>query len=201
MDDDVPPVAVRRVAALLDVRAAARLVQAVRPGRALHRRPSLDDELVLAGGGEVFRLPLAPSAAARHAVLVRALPRLVPLVPVAVAPPRYVGVLGDGTTPFTAERRLPGARPAALEGIALGQLAGVVAALEAVPVREAQQWGVSRTGAGDPEVLLHGALTADALLADPRTGLLTGVVGWDLRLGPAGSDRDTALEADLAGLL
>lgn len=160
-------------------------VAAVRPGVVLHRRPSPhDDELVLAGGGEVFRLPLRPSAVARHAVLVRALPKLVPLVPVALAPPRYVGVLADGATPFTAERRLPGVRPVALEGIAGGQRDGVLAALEAVPVREAQQWGVP----GDGPVLVHGALEQDddglgALLADPRTGLLTGVVGWDLRLG------------------
>lgn len=157
------------------------LVQQARPGLVVHRRPSpLADEAVVAGGGEVFRLPLAPSAAARAAVLVRALPKLVPLVPVALAPPRYVGVLEDGATPFTAERRLPGVRPVALDGIARGQLEGVVAALLAVPPREAQQWGAPGEG-----VLLHGRLDLDALLADPRTGLLTGVVGWDLRLGDA----------------
>ncbi len=152
------------------------LVQVARPGVRLHRRPSRDDEVVLAGGGEVFRLPLTDAAVARHAVLVRALPKLVPLVPVALAPPRYVGVLDDGATPFTAERRLPGVRPERLEGIALGQLEGVVEALLAVPAREAQQWGVP--GAG----LLRSPLGLDVLLADPRTGLLTGVPDWDLRL-------------------
>lgn len=169
------------------------LVQAARPGVVLHRRPSRADELVLAGGGEVFRLPLAPSAAARHAVLVKALPKLAPLVPVALAPPRYVGVLDDGATPFTAERRLPGVRPQELEGIAQGQLDGVLAALAAVPPREAAQWGVpvrtTSTGERVPPadleglVLHHRGLPAlDVLLADPRTGLLTGVVDWDLLL-------------------
>lgn len=169
------------------------LVAVARPGVRLHRRPSAEDEVVLAGGGEVFRLPLTEAAAARHAVLVRALPKLVPLVPVALAVPRYVGVLDDGTTPFTAERRLPGVRPSSLEGIALGQYEGVVEALAAVPVREAEQWGVPSAAGPDAAVLRHTGLRSaqdgtvtdealDCLLADPRTGLLTGVVAWDLRL-------------------
>lgn len=170
----------------MDLTDAVALVQAARPGVALRPRPTPhDDELVLAGGGEVFRLPLAASATARHAVLVRALPRLVPLVPVALAPPRYVGVLADGATPFTAERRLPGVPPQAVEGIARGQLEGVLAALEAVPAREAEQWGVP-PGTGPDDVLQHPGLAGEprrVLLADPRTGLLTGVVGWDLVLG------------------
>ncbi|MCW2605427.1 MAG: hypothetical protein JWO60_120 [Frankiales bacterium] len=168
-----------------DAHAVEHLVAAARPGVALHRRPSLPDELVLAGGGEVFRLPLAPTAVARHAVLVRALPKLVPLVPVALAPPRFVGVMDDGATPFTAERRLPGVRPTAVSGIALGQLEGAVEALRAVPAREAAQWGVPGAAAAGA-VLQHPGLLADppfdALLCDPRTGLLTGVVGWDLVL-------------------
>lgn len=208
----------------LDDDAAVALVRAARPGVVLHRRPSRADERVLAGGGELFRLPLRPSAVARHTVLVRAMPKLVPLLPVAVAPPRWVGVLADGVTPFTAERRLPGVQsgagpggpPAApLEGIALGQLAGVVEALRAVPVREAQQWGVPGASNGhvcrpdqgvgprsdDGAVLLHGALGWSALLSDPRTGLLTGVVDWDLRLGAAGRDLGGALAAGLADLI
>jgi aminoglycoside phosphotransferase (APT) family kinase protein len=173
---------------------AEALVRAVRPGLVLHRRPSaLDDELVLAGGGEVFRLPLATSAVQRAAVLVQALPKLRPLLPVALPSPRYVGVLADGATPFTAEARLPGVRPRALASIALAQLEGVVEALLAVSVREAQQWGVS----GDGPALVHGALGLDALLADPRTGLLTGVVDWQLQLAA----HVDALEADLAALL
>jgi len=91
-----------------------------------------DDELVLAGTDEVFRLPLAPSALARQAVLVRALPVLRLRLPVAVAPPRLVGLLPDGATPFTAERRLPGTARSAgsppLGPFAAGQLAGVLAA-------------------------------------------------------------------------
>jgi hypothetical protein len=107
-------------------------------------------------------------------VLVRALPVLRARVPVAVAPPRWVGVLPDGETPFTAEPRLPGRPPtAALGSIAAGQLAGVVAALADVPAREARQWGVP----GDGEVLQAPGLT---LLADgPR---LTGTTGWRLVL-------------------
>ncbi len=174
-------------------------MQAVRPGVALRRRASrLADEAVLLGGGEVFRLPLAPSAVDRHAVLVRALPKLRPLVPVAVPVPRYAGVLADGVTPFTVEARLPGVRPAALPAIARGQVEGVVAALTAVPRREAEQWGVRADEPGAPDlVLLHGALGLDALLADPRTGLLTGVVDWRLRLGPPAE----AVAPDLAALL
>ena len=134
-----------------------------------------DDELVLAGGAEVFRLPLAPSGAERLAVLVRALPVLRTRVPVTVAPPRWVGVLPDGETPFTAEPRLAGRPPAGpLGSIAVSQLAGVVAALADVPAREARQWGV----VGDGDLLQAPGLT---LLADgPR---LTGTTGWRLLLG------------------
>ena len=140
-----------------------------------------DDELVLAGGGEVFRLPLAPSGSERLAVLVRALPELAKRVPVAVAPPRWIGVLPDGETPFTAERRLPGTRPPArLGSIAASQLDGVLAAVADVPPREARQWGVPGTG----DLLVPGQLT---LLADgPR---LTGVTGWRLWLGSAEDTR------------
>ena len=161
------------------------VVAAVRPGVALRRLASPDDEVVLAGGGEVFRLPLTAEAAARHAVLVRALPVLRLKLPVAVAPPRYVGVLQDAATPFVAEKRLPGEPLRGQLGpIAAGQLAGVLAALAAVPPREAQQWGVEGEGS-----LLHGALFPDAVLVDPRRGLLTGVVGWRPRLGDPADDR------------
>ena len=146
--------------------------------------------MVLSGGGEVFRLPLQPSATDRHAVLVRALPELRTRLPVAVAVPRYVGVLPDGSTPFTAEPELPGAPPASLGSIAVGQLAGVLAALAAVPEREAQQWGVPGTGS-----LLHGALDGSALLYDPSRGLLSGIVGWRPRLGDPDEDLRTLPEA------
>ena len=130
---------------------------------------------MLHGGGEVLRLPRTPVAAARLLLLVRALPRLRPLVPLAVPAPRLVGVLPDGETPFTAEPRLPGVPVAAPDGpVAEGQHAGLVAALAAVPVREAQQWGVP--GAGERLV------GTPVLLADPRRGVLTAAVGWDLRL-------------------
>ena len=134
-----------------------------------------DDELVLVGGAEVFRLPLAPSGAERLAVLVRALPVLRTRVPVAVAPPHWIGVLPDGETPFTAEPRLPGRPPAGpLGSIAASQLAGVVVALADAVAREARQWGVP----GDGDVLRAPGLT---LLADgPR---LTGLTGWRLVLG------------------
>ena len=129
---------------------------------------------MLAGGAEVFRLPLAPSGLERLTVLVRALPVLRTRVPVTVAPPRWTGVLPDGETPFTAEPRLPGRPPATpLGSIAAAQLAGVVAALADVPAREARQWGVP----GDGDVLQAPGLT---LLAEgPR---LTGVTGWRLVL-------------------
>ena len=154
----------------------------MRPGFALTALAVHDDEAVLAGGDEVFRLPLAPSAAERHAVLVRALPELRTRLPVAVAVPRYVGAMADGSTPFTAERRLPGSPATELGSIAAGQLEGVLAALAAVPVREARQWGVP----GDGDVLRHGGLVRPALLADPQRGVLTGITGWRLHLGPAG---------------
>lgn len=163
------------------------LVQAVRPGIALRRREpgdgGADDETVLLGGDEVFRIPLTELAVVRQAVLVRALPALRPLVPVSVPQPRYIGVLADGTTPFTAERRLPGRHPEELGGIARGQLEGLLAALAAVPTREAGQWGLDGTGS-----LLHGDLTAEALLVDPERGVLTGVVAWRPRLGDPGAD-------------
>jgi len=163
-------------------------VRAVRPGVALREAEGAPDELVVHGGGEVFRLPRTPAATERLLVLVRALPRLRLLVPVAVPAPRLVGVLADGETPFTAERRLPGVPPdGELGPIAAGQLAGLVAALDDVPPREAAQWGVPGEG-----VLLHGALSRRALLLDPARGVLTGVVGWAPRLG----DR----EHELAGL-
>ncbi len=135
---------------------------------------------MLAGGAEVFRLPLASSGVERIGVLVRALPVLRPRVPVAVAPPRWVGVLPDGETPFTAEPRLPGTPPTApLGSIAAAQLAGVVAALADVPAREARQWGV----AGDGDVLAAPGL--GLLAVGPR---LTGLVGWRLHLAEPGDD-------------
>lgn len=149
-----------------------------------------DDEVVLAGGGEVFRLPLTPTAAARHAVLVRALPELRTRLPVTVPTPRYVGLMPDGTTPFVAERELPGQPSSTLGPIALGQLQGVLAALAAVPEREAAQWGVAGEGS-----LLHGALDASALLHDPARGVLTGVVGWRPRLGDPAEDLASLPEA------
>ena len=167
-------------------------MRAVRPGIELAVLAEHDDELVLADGGEVFRLPLAPSGAERLAVLVRALPELAKRVPVAVAAPRWVGVLPDGETPFTAERRLPGTpAPARLGSIAAAQLDGVLAAVADVPPREARQWGVP----GDGDVLQAPGLT---LLADgPR---LTGVTGWRLRLQSAeagdGRGRPATLPAD-----
>lgn len=164
--------------------ALERAVHSVRPGVDLRSRAVHDDEVVLAGGGEVFRLPLTPGAAARAAVLVRALPELRTRLPVAVAVPRYIGVLPDGTTPFTAEPELPGTPATALTRIAAGQLAGVLAGLAAVPAREARHWGVR----GDTGTLLHGALDGTALLLDPGRGLLTGVVGWRLRIGDPAED-------------
>jgi aminoglycoside phosphotransferase (APT) family kinase protein len=151
---------------------------------------------VLASADEVFRLPLTPAAVERSAVHVRALPALRTRVPVALPAPRFVGVLPDGATPFTAEPRLPGAPPdptRALGSIARAQLQGVHAALAAVPPKEARQWGVP----GDGEVLLHGDLRLAVLLADgPR---LTAVTGWRLRLGAAAEALDPALAALLHG--
>ena len=153
-----------------------RLVEAVRPGIALTSLAVHDDEVVLAGGGEVFRLPLAPSGAARLALLVAALPVLRGRVPVTVAVPRWIGVMPDGVTPFTAEPQLPGTPVAALVAgsIASGQRDGVLAALMSVPAREARTWGVP--GAGE---LLVAETT---LLEDRDRGVLTGAVGWRLRL-------------------
>ena len=167
-------------------------VAAVRPGVALREVPGPSDEVVLHGGGEVFRLPRTPAARDRLLGLVRVLPRLRPLLPVAVPAPRLVGVLPDGETPFTAEPRLPGVPPVGrLGSLAAGQLAGVVAALDAVPPREAASWGVAGTG-----VLLHGALSREALLVDPARGLLSGIVGWAPRLGERADDL-AGLDADL----
>ena len=168
--------------------AAAAAVAAVRPGVRLREVDGPPDEAVVHGGGEVFRLPRTPEAAARHAVLVKALPVLRSRVPVPVAAPRYTGVLPDGETPFLAEPRLPGVRLAdlpghVLSGIAVGQLSGVLLALAGVVEREAGQWGLPGSGA-----LLHGDLTPAALLVDPARGLLTGVVGWRLRLGDPAED-------------
>ena len=167
----------------------------MRPGIELRALAVHDDEVVLAGGGEVFRLPLDAAAAARHAVLVRSLPELRRRLPVAVAVPRYVGLMPDGATPFRAEPELAGEPVTELGPIAAGQLAGVLAALAAVPPREAQQWGVPGEG-----LLLHGALDRTALLADPVRGLLTGVVGWRPRLGDPADDLASLPEAVRAAL-
>ena len=167
----------------------------VRPGVPLRALAVHDDEVVLTGGGEVFRLPLAPEAAARHAVLVRALPVLRTRLPVTVPVPRYVGLMPDGATPFLAEREIAGEPVRELGPIAAGQLAGVLAALADVPPREAQAWGVHGEGS-----LLHGALDRTALLHDPARGLLTGVVGWRPRLGDPGEDLATLPEAVRAAL-
>jgi len=177
------------------VSALERAVATVRPGVELRALAVHDDEVVLAGGGEVFRLPLTPEAVARHAVLVRALRELRTRLPVSVAVPRYVGVLPDGETPFLAEPLLPGQHARELGSIAAGQLAGVLAALAAVPEREAQQWGVPGQGS-----LLHGALDASAVLVDPARGVLSGVVGWRPRLGDAADDLAALPQAVRAAL-
>ena len=145
------------------------LVAVARPGVRLRRItgvPAYDGEVVLVGGGEVFRLPLTGAAAARAAVLVRALPALRVRLPVAVPLPRFVGVLADGSTPFTAERRLPGTPVEQPTGIAAGQLEGVLAALAEVTAHEAAQWGAATVPR--PQVLLH----------DRGRGVLTGLVAW-----------------------
>ncbi len=145
-----------------------------RPGVAFRVASGPVDELVLHGGGEVLRLPRSSEAAARIAVCARVLGRLAPLVPLAVPRPRLVGVTDDGE-PFSAEARLSGvAVEKGLDAIAAGQRDGVLAALAAVGERQAREWGVP----GDGEALVS-PLT---LLLDPRRGVLTGAVGWDLRL-------------------
>ena len=101
------------------------------------------DEVVFHGGGEVFRLPLTDIAVARQRVLVTSLPALFALLPVAVPRPRYVGVLADGATPFTAEKRLPGEPVEELRGIAVGQWEGVQAALDAVSPGQIREWAGS----------------------------------------------------------
>lgn len=122
------------------------------------------DEAVFHGGGEVFRLPLTTTAASRQRALVKGLPKLRDLVPVAVPAPRWVGVMADGETPFTAEKRLPGVEIAEPTGIAAHQWQGVLAALEAISAAQAQEWG--------------GIYRPTLLLADPRRGVLTGLVEW-----------------------
>jgi hypothetical protein len=173
--------------------------RAARPDVALDVLDDDGDELVLTAGDEVLRLPHGPTRWPGRQVLVVAMPALRVRLPVAVPVPRYVGVLGDGATPFTAERRLPGTALAgtALCGIAVGQLAGTVAALRDVSEREAHAWGVEGSGS-----LLHGALTpASVLLGD--AGLVSGVVGWRLRLGDPGRRprRAARCRAGGAGLL
>ena len=121
-------------------------------------------EVVLVGGGEVFRVPLTDEAVHRHRVLTRSLPKLYDKLPVAVPRPRYVGVLDDGETPFTAEQRLPGEPASVLQGIAQAQWDGVLAALEAVSPGEVREWG--------------GLYRPTITLADPSRGVLTGLVAW-----------------------
>ena len=139
------------------------LVEAVRPGVVLHEVEGVD-ETVFHGGGEVFRLPLTDAAVARQRVLVTSLPALFALLPVAVPRPRYVGVLADGATPFTAEKRLPGVPAEQLRGIAAGQWEGVQAALGSVSPGQVREWG--------------GLFRPTLLLADPTRGVLTGLVEW-----------------------
>ena len=139
------------------------LIEAVRPGL-IPRLVAETDEAVFHGGGEVFRLPLTITAASRQRALVKGLPRLRNLVPVAVPVPRWVGVMADGVTPFTGERRLPGVEISEPTGIAAQQWQGVLAALDAVSPAEAQEWG--------------GIYLPTLLLADPHRGVLTGLVEW-----------------------
>ena len=139
------------------------LVGAVRPGVPL-RIVSEGDEVVLHGGGEVFRLPVTEEAVRRQRVLVRSLPTLFAQLPVAVPRPRYVGVMSDGETPFTAEKRLPGSVATVLGSIAEEQWEGVCAALDAVSPGEVREWG--------------GLYRPTVVLADPTRGVLTGLVEW-----------------------
>ena len=136
---------------------------AVRPG-VVPRLVAETDEAVFHGGGEVFRLPLTPGAVSRQRALVKGLPQLRPLLPVAVPAPRWIGVLADGETPFTAEPRLPGTVSAEPVGIAARQWEGVLAALESISPAEAREWG--------------GVYRPTLLLTDPDRGVLTGLVEW-----------------------
>jgi hypothetical protein len=140
------------------------LVAAVRPGIVLRQAISCDDEVVFHGGDEVFRLPLTDGAVARQRALVTGLPALFAKLPVAVPRPRYVGVMEDGQTPFTAERRLPGVMTEELTGVAATQWDGVLAALGAVTSGEVREWG--------------GLFRPTVLLRDPGRGVLTGLVEW-----------------------
>lgn len=139
------------------------LVAAARPGVVLREVEGVD-EVVFHGGGEVFRLPLTEAAVARQRSLVKALPVLFALLPVSVPSTRFIGVLADGATPFTAEKRLPGVPSEQPRGIALAQWEGVVAALEAVSPGQVREWG--------------GLFRPTLLLADPVRGVLTGLVEW-----------------------
>lgn len=136
---------------------------AVRPG-VVPRHVAETDEVVFHGGGEVFRLPLTSGAVARQRALVKGLPKLRSLLPVAVPAPRWIGVLADRQTPFTAEPRLPGSVLAEPVGIAAQQWEGVLAALDAVSPGEAREWG--------------GLYRPTLLLADEARGVLTGLVEW-----------------------
>lgn len=116
------------------------------------------------GGDEVFRLPLTVEAVSRQRALVTGLAALAAKLPVAVPRPRFVGVLEDGQTPFTAEARLPGSELELPTGIAASQWEGVIAALEAVSPGEVREWG--------------GLYRPTVLLVDAQRGVLTGVVAW-----------------------
>ncbi len=103
------------------------------------------DFAVIETDGLMYRFPRRPEAAAALVREAALLPVLASRLPVALPRLRLAGVLEDGT-PYGVYPKLPGEPLQTLSSVAAGQLAGVIAALHGVPVREAVELGVT----GDP---------------------------------------------------
>lgn len=97
-------------------------------------------------GEWVFRLPRRPEIGERLPMERRLLDALAPRLPVPVPRYRVLGALPDGRTPYVGYRRLPGTPLPELSGTGLQQVAGCIAALQDVSLREAAEIGVP----GDP---------------------------------------------------
>jgi macrolide phosphotransferase len=142
-----------------------------------------------------FRFPRRPEVAELLEVELRLLPVLAPKLPVAVPQPAVVGLLDDGEHRFAGYPVVPGEplRPALVTGgrggLVVSQLAGFLAALHAMSVREVAAAGVPLQTMADwraslADVVERGSAVLRAAMGAAATARLES--GW---LATIGDDR------------
>ncbi len=185
----------------MDLRTATELVRERRRDLALTDATLISpgwDFDVLLDEDWVFRFPRRADAAVKLTMEVTLLPALRPRLPVVVPKIEVQGVLADGVTRWAGYRRIPGdpvtagllASPRG--GLARSQIAGVLAALADVSVREASEIGVpvadvdswwAARAATDERIMNDVVPLLDAATAEAAAALLSGALPRDFEPG------------------